>query len=224
MGDAELTIAVDEKIGTVTGLWSEPRGARAVYVFAHGAGAGMRHAFMEAACQALAERGIATLRYAFPYTEAGRKRPDHRSVLEKTVRAAVAAGVARADGRPVFAGGKSMGGRMTSRAAAVETLAGVRGLVFYGFPLHAAKKPSTERADHLADVEVPMLFLQGTRDALCDLELMRPLCADLGERATLHEVEGADHGFHVLKRSGRSDAEVLGELTDAAAAFAFASS
>ncbi len=220
MGDAELTIEVDETIGTVTGLWREPADAKAVYVFAHGAGAGMRHAFMEAASDALAERGLATLRYAFPYTEAGKKRPDHRSVLEKTVRAAVAAAVARADGRRVLAGGKSMGGRMTSRAAAALALPGVAGLVFVGFPLHPAKKPGTERADHLADVDVPMLFLQGTRDALCDLELLRPICDALGARAVLHEALGADHGFHVLKRSGRTDDEVLAELADRIAAFA----
>ena len=220
MGDAQLRIQVDEKTGAVTGLWREPPDAKALYVFAHGAGAGMRHAFMEAASESLAERGVATLRYAFPYTEAGTRRPDHRSVLEKTVRAAVAAGVARAEGRPVFAGGKSMGGRMTSRAAAAEALPGVAGLVFFGFPLHAAKKPSTERADHLADVDVPMLFLQGTRDALCDLELLRPLCRELGARATVHEALGAEHGFHVLKRSGRTDEEVLAELAERTAAFA----
>lgn len=216
----ELTLHVGARTGDVTGLWWRPRGARALYVFAHGAGAGMRHHFMEAACAALAERRIATLRYAFPYSEAGRKRPDHRNVLEATVRAAVAEGVRRGRGLPVLAGGKSMGGRMTSQAAAKEALPGVRGLVFHGFPLHGAGKPSDERAAHLTDVGLPMLFLQGTRDALADLDLLAPVCRALGPAAQLHIVEGADHSFHVLKRSGRTEEEVLEELSDAVAEFA----
>jgi uncharacterized protein len=175
----------------------------ALLVLAHGAGAGMRHAFMEGVAAALAECGIATFRYQFPYTEAGRRRPDPEPVLRATVGAAVVA---------LFASGKSMGGRMTSRAAASDGLPGVQGLVFFGFPLHPPGKPSTERADHLTDVELPILFLQGDRDAFGGLDLVKPLVERLGRRATLHVVAGADHGFHVPKRSGRTDAEVLGEL------------
>jgi len=219
MAESELRIQVNPKVGEVTGLLKRPRGAHAVYAFAHGAGAGMRHAFMEAASAALAERGIATLRYAFPFTEAAKRRPDSRPVLVATVKAAVAVARQKAGDRPVFAGGKSMGGRMTSLAASEEPLAGVAGLVFYGFPLHAAGKPSVERADHLAQVGVPMLFLQGTRDALADLERLGPICRRLGAKAQLHEVLGADHGFQVLKRSGRTDGEVVEELTQTVSAF-----
>lgn len=176
----------------------------------------MRHAFMDSICARLAERDIATLRYQFPYMEQGRKRPDHRNILLKTVRSSVAAAAEAAGELPLFAGGKSMGGRMTSQAAAREALPGVRGLVFFGFPLHPAGKPGIERGDHLAEASVPMLFLQGTRDKLAELDLLRPVCGDLGERATLHIVEGADHSFHVLKRSGRSPEEVLDELAETA--------
>lgn len=205
--------------GSVTGLWQRPRGATALLVLAHGAGAGMRHAFMEATTDALAARGIATLRYQFPYMEAGVRRIDSRPRLLATARAAAAAGVRLARGLPVFAGGKSMGGRMTSMAAAETELAGVSGIVFFGFPLHPAGKPGTERAEHLARVRLPMLFLQGTRDKLAELERLRPICRELGPRAMLHVLEGADHGFAVLKRSGRTDAEVLEEICDAAASF-----
>jgi predicted alpha/beta-hydrolase family hydrolase len=174
----------------------------------------MRHRFMEAIAGALAGRGVATLRYQFPYTEAGRRSPDPPGVLQATVRAAVAAAAGHAPGLPLLAGGKSLGGRMTSSAAARGTLSGVRGLVFLGFPLHAPNRPGIERAEHLDAVQLPMLFLQGTRDALADLDLMRTVTTRLGPRATLHVVEGGDHSFGVLKRSGRSEAEVLAELGD----------
>jgi predicted alpha/beta-hydrolase family hydrolase len=177
----------------------------------------MRHRFMEAIAQALAVRGIATLRYQFPYVEAGARRPDPPGVLEATVRAAVARARELAPDLPLVAGGKSMGGRMTSSAAARRPLEGVLGLVFLGFPLHPAKQPGTGRAEHLARVPVPMLFLQGTRDDLADVDLITGVCGSLGPRATLHVVEGADHAFSVLKRSGRSDAQVLEELADTAA-------
>ena len=196
----------------VTALLLRPAGARCLYVFAHGAGAGMQHRFMEATSALLAGHGIATLRYQFPYMEAGSRRPDSRATLLATVRAAVHAASAAAPDLPLLAGGKSMGGRMTSQAAAEAPLAGVRGLVFFGFPLHPAGRPSTERADHLRNVRLPMLFLQGDRDKLAEPDLLRPVCAGLGERATLHLVPEADHSFHVPKRSGRSDDEVLAEL------------
>ncbi|MGH7542305.1 MAG: alpha/beta hydrolase family protein [Gemmatimonadota bacterium] len=201
-----------EDAGTVSALLRRPEGADRLLILAHGAGAGMRHAFMEGLATALAERGVATFRYQFPYTEAGRRRPDREPVLIATVQSAVAAARAAADGLSLFAGGKSMGGRMTSRAAAIDGLTELRGLVFFGFPLHPPGKPSTDRADHLADVEVPMLFLQGERDAFGGLDLVEPLVERLGPRATLQVVAGADHGFHVPKRSGRTDAEVLAEL------------
>jgi hypothetical protein len=196
----------------VTALLLRPAGAQWLYVFAHGAGAGMQHRFMEAASALLAGHGIATLRYQFPYMEAGSRRPDSRATLLATVRAAVHAASEAAPDLPLLAGGKSMGGRMTSQAAAEAPLAGVRGLVFFGFPLHPAGRPSIERADHLGNVRLPMLFLQGERDKLAEPDLLRPVCAGLGERATLHLVPEADHSFHVPKRSGRSDDEVLAEL------------
>lgn len=210
MGSPEVTPTSCE----VSALLLRPEDARCLLVFGHGAGAGMRHAFMEQMSQRLAERRIATFRYQFPYMEQGRRRPDHRNVLLKTVRSAVAAAAETAPDLPLLAGGKSMGGRMTSGAAAVEPLEGVRGLVFFGFPLHPAGKPGTERGEHLEQVSLPMLFLQGTRDKLADLELLRPICAELGQRATLHVVEGGDHSFHVLKRSGRTVSEVLDEIAD----------
>ena len=200
----------------VSGLSLAPPDARACYVLAHGAGAGMAHPFMQAIAAGLAERGIATLRYQFPYMEAGRKRTDPPAIAHAAVRAAVAEAQRRFPRLPLVAGGKSFGGRMTSQAQAVLPLPGVLGLVFLGFPLHPAKKPSSERAKHLADVAVPMLFLQGTRDALAELDQLEPVCKALGSRATLRLFEHADHSFHVPARSG-NDAAVRAELLDAAA-------
>lgn len=199
----------------VSGLWLRPAVAKALYVFAHGAGAGMSHSFMnEVACR-LSRAGIASLRYQFPYMEAGRRRPDPPPLLESTVRSAADFGLERVGGLPTFAGGKSMGGRMTSRAAADGGLPGVTGLMFLGFPLHAPGKPGAERADHLARVALPLLFVQGTRDAFARLDLLRSVCEKLGPRATLHLVEGGDHSFKVLKRSGKSQDDVLDELIQA---------
>ena len=204
-------------------ILQRPEGAWALYVFAHGAGAGMKHSFMQAMADALAAEGIATLRYDFPYLAQGKRRIDPPAVLHAAVREAVNA--ASAQKLPLFAGGKSMGGRMTSQAQALEALPGVRGLAFVGFPLHPAQRasgksaPSTKRADHLREVRVPMLFLQGTRDDLADLSLLRPIVQRL-PNARLHVVEGADHSFHVLKRSGRTDREVLVELAQTFAEWA----
>jgi predicted alpha/beta-hydrolase family hydrolase len=192
-----------------------PDHPRALLVLAHGADAGMRHAFMESMAEALAERGMATLRYPFPYMEAGKKRPDPAPVLEATVAAAVAEGARRFPTLPLFAGGKSMGGRMTSRAASQKTLAAARGLVFLGFPLHRKGDLSDERAAHLSLVSVPMLFVQGTRDELAALDRIRAVVARLGPRATLHVVEGGDHSFSVRKRSGRTNAQVIAEIATA---------
>jgi uncharacterized protein len=213
-----LAIGVGDRC--VSALLLRPAAPRALYLLAHGAGAGMTHRFLAAFARALADRGVATLRYQFPYVEAGGRRPDPRPLLLATVRAAAAAAAERADGLTLLAGGKSMGGRMTSLAAAETPLPGVVGLVFAGFPLHAARRSGTERADHLALVPLPMLFLSGTRDALAELPLLRPVCARLGDRAELHVVEGADHGFDVLRASGRTGGEVLAELADAVRAFA----
>ena len=210
---SEVRIHVGDSIGSVSGILLRPTDSRALYVMAHGAGAGMRHRFMEAVAQSLATRGVATLRYQFPYVEAGGRRPDPPGVLEATVRAAVATARESAPNLPLVAGGKSLGGRMTSNAMARRPLEGVLGLVFLGFPLHPAKQPGVTRAEHLARVESPMLFLQGTRDALADLGLITSVCSSLGPRATLHVVDGADHSFSVLKRSGRGDGEVMEELS-----------
>jgi predicted alpha/beta-hydrolase family hydrolase len=212
----ELSLDVSED-HRVSGLLLRPRDAWALYVFAHGAGAGMRHGFMEGMSLVFADAGVATLRYQFPYTEAGGRRPDSPTVLEATVRAAVVR--AAEESLPLFAGGKSMGGRMTSQAQAAEPLPGVRGLVFMGFPLHPPKQPSVSRSKHLDRVTIPMLFMQGTRDDLADLVLMREVCASLGSRATLHVVEGGDHSFHVLKRSGRDVAGVADEIRDTVTGF-----
>jgi len=199
---------------TISGLLDVPAKAEACYVFAHGAGAGMNHAFMAAVASGLAERGVATLRFQLPYMEQGSKRPDVPKVAQGAVRAAVQEAARRLPDLPLFAGGKSFGGRMTSQAQAAEPLPNVRGLVFVGFPLHPAGKPSAERAQHLAGIQVPMLFLQGTRDTLADLDLIRDTTAKLEGRATLHVVDGADHSFHVLARSGRTDEQVRAELLD----------
>lgn len=201
----------------VSGLLDRGTEARALYVFGHGAGAGMRHAFMEAMSTRLVARGIATLRYHFPYMEHGSRRPDRADRLVATVRAAIDAGAEHAPGLPLFAGGKSMGGRMTSQALAGAPDARVGGVAFLGFPLHPARRPGTDRAAHLADVSIPMLFVQGTRDDLADLDLLRPIVAGLGDRATMHVVDGADHGFGVLKRSGRTPDDTRDEAADALA-------
>ena len=200
------------KAGSVSALLDRPPQTRACFVFAHGAGAGMSHPSMEAVSAGLGERGVATLRYQFPYMEKGSKRPDPPAVAQAAVRAAVAEAGRRCPGLPLIAGGKSFGGRMTSTAQAEAPLPGVRGLLFLGFPLHPPGRPDDKRAEHLAQVRVPMLFLQGDRDEFADLTLLRPVVQRLGERATLHLVEGGDHSFHVLKRSGRTDADVMTEL------------
>ena len=199
----------------VSGLLQVPAQVRACYVLAHGAGAGMTHPFMAAVADGLADRGIATLRYQFVYMEQGSKRPDLPKVAHAAVRAAVSEAARRLPNLPLFAGGKSYGGRMTSQAQAASTLPGVRGLAFLGFPLHPPKKPSNERAKHLFEIGIPMLFLQGTRDELADLQLLEPLCRELGPRATLTLFQDADHSFHVPARSGRKDPEIRAEMLDA---------
>jgi len=207
------------RIGTVSAILMQPDNARACYVLAHGAGTDMRHASMEKIAVGLAERGIATLRFNFPYTENKQGRPDQPAVAHATVRAAVGEAARLCPGLKLVAGGKSFGGRMTSQAQSKAALPGVKGLAFLGFPLHADKKPSTERAEHLAHVEIPMLFLQGTRDGLADLGLLRPVVASLGAKAMLHEIEGGDHSFAVLKKSGRTNEEALAEVLDTLAAW-----
>lgn len=204
----------------VSALFSRPAKAQSLLMLAHGAGAGMNHPFLEALSKELNSAGVATLRYQFPYMQKGRRLPDAPAVLTETVRAAVHQANQLAPDLPLLAGGKSMGGRMTSTAASEEPLETVRGLVFFGFPLHPPNRPGTKRADHLARVTVPMLFLQGTRDAFADLDLLRPICARLGPRAALRTFEGADHSFHMLKSSGTSDAAVLRDLVENTAAWA----
>lgn len=223
---AEQAQFVSLRWGEVSALLVRPPEARAMLAFAHGAGAGIEHPFMSDMAQRLAGEGIASFRYHFPYMEAralsGRRRPpDRPPVLVETVRAAVAKAATLADGLPLFAGGRSMGGRMTSTAAAEAPLPGVAGLIFFGFPLHAPGCPerAAERAAHLSGVTVPMLFLQGTRDALARLDLIEETCASLGPLATLHKLEGADHSFRVLKRSGRTNEEVADEITARVAAW-----
>jgi uncharacterized protein len=204
-----------EKTGAVAALLIRPAEARACFVFAHGAGAGMTHPFMEMVGQGLSERGVATLRYQFPYMERASKRPDPPAVAHAAVRAAVAEAARRCGGLRLIAGGKSFGGRMTSQAQALEPLPGVDGLAFFGFPLHPAGKPSSDRAKHLGDISVPMLFLQGSRDNLAEMALLEPVVKSLGPSASLHRVEAADHSFHVPARSGRNDREVMNEILDA---------
>jgi len=213
-----IAIAVDGAT-RVSALLLVPTRARACYVLAHGAGAGMTHAFMAAVAQELAERGIATLRYQFPYMDKGGKRPDPPKLAHATVRAAVAEAARRLPKLPLIAGGKSFGGRMTSQAQAITQLPKVRALAFLGFPLHPAKQPSSERGKHLFEIEVPMLFLQGTRDALASLDQLEPLCEALGARATLKLFQDADHSFHVPARSGRTDPQVRSDVLDALAAW-----
>lgn len=213
-GPQALEIAVGSA-GSVSALLIRPANARACFVFAHGAGAGMTHSFMEAAAQGLAERGVASLRYQFPYMEKGSRRPDPPAIAQAAVRAAVAEAARRCAGLRLIAGGKSFGGRMTSQAQAAAPLAGVDGLAFFGFPLHPAGKPSDDRAKHLTEIKIPMLFLQGTNDKLAELTLLEPVVRSLGRSASLHRVEAADHSFHVPARSGRNDREVMGEILDA---------
>ena len=213
-----VSIAGDHGI-RVSGLLATPPHARACYALAHGAGAGMNHPFMASVAVELGQRGIATLRYQFPYMERGAKRPDPPQLAHATVRAAIAAASHALPELPLIAGGKSFGGRMTSQAQAQEPLPGVRALAFLGFPLHPAGKPSRERAKHLFDVRIPMLFLQGTRDTLAVLDELEPVCEALGDRATLKLFQDADHSFHVPARSGRKDTEVRGEMLDALAAW-----
>ncbi len=215
MATKAVTIRVDPAT-EVSGLWDKPRGANAALVLAHGAGAGMTHRHMAATAEGLAERGIAVLRFNFPYMERDSKRPDSPAIAHGAVRAAVAQGKKLAGDLPLFAGGRSFGARMTSQAQAVEALPGVKGLVFFAWPLHPAGKPGVERAEHLAQVKAPMLFLQGTADALAETALLKPVVKGLGKRGTLHLVEQADHSFHVPARSGRKDDEVLAEILDAA--------
>jgi len=215
----EMRIQV-ESGGEVSALLLRPAKAQWLLILAHGAGAGMHHPFMQKLAGELASVNIATLRFQFPYMEQRRRVPDAPAVLVATVLAATRAASEAAPGLLLLAGGKSMGGRMASQAAAQQLLAGVGGLVFFGFPLHPPNKPGTKRADHLPKVPMPMLFLQGTRDTLADLKLLRPVCAKLGKRALLHVVESADHSFHVLKRSGTNDEAVLRELAQKVASWA----
>jgi predicted alpha/beta-hydrolase family hydrolase len=203
----------------VSGLLQTPPGARAVYVLAHGAGAGMTHPFLADVATGLAERGIGTLRYQFPFMEQGSNRPDAPGLAHATVRAAVTDAARLAPKLAFFAGGKSFGGRMTSQAQAASPLTGIRGLIFLGFPLHPPGKPSDERAKHLFDVKIPMLFLQGTRDEFAHLDLLQPLIRQLGDRATLSLFEGADHSFHVPARTGKKDSEIKAEMLDTLASW-----
>jgi predicted alpha/beta-hydrolase family hydrolase len=215
----KLRIAVPGN-GEVSALLVRPPTARWLLVLGHGAGAGMTHPFLESLAKELAEAGVVTLRYQFPYIEERRRVPDKPEVLISTVAAAIDRARETAPELPLLAGGKSMGGRMTSQASAQGLLEPVKGLVFFGFPLHPPNRPGTKRAEHLAKVNVPMLFLQGTRDTLADLTLLRPICEELGPRATLHVIPEGDHSFHVLKKAGKTDAEVIKELAETTAAWA----
>jgi len=217
-GTQRLAILVG-KTSSVSALLIRPTEARACFVLAHGAGAGMTHPFMETMAAGLAERGVASLRYQFPYMEKASRRPDPPAIAHAAVRAAVAEAARCCEGLALIAGGKSFGGRMTSQAQAAAPLAGVQGLAFLGFPLHPAGKPSADRAKHLSDVHVPMLFVQGTRDNLAEINLLAPAVERLGPSSSLHRIEGADHSFHVLTRSGRNDREVMGEILDTLAAW-----
>src|SRR5579872_2482901 len=219
--EGHLKLAVPE-VGEVSALWLRPANARWLLVLAHGAGAGMNHPFLEKLSVELAGVEVATFRYQFPYMEQRRRLPDPPSLLKSVVRAAVLTAAVTAPELPILAAGKSMGGRMTSSAAAEHPpeFEKVRGLVFFGFPLHPPGRPGTKRAEHLAQVRIPMLFLQGARDQFADLKLLCPICANLGTRATLREIATADHSFHVLKSSGKTDAEVMSELARSVRAWA----
>lgn len=210
----ELQFEVPGESVAVSAILEQPRDAWILYVVAHGAGAGMRHPFLHTISRALADRGVATFRYQFPYMEAGERRPDRPEVLEATVRAAVDQAGDAVPRLPLLAGGKSLGGRMTSRAASQGKLRRVVGLAFLGFPLHPPGRPGIERAAHLDQVDIPMLFLQGTRDEFAHLDLIRPVCQRIAPRATLQLIDGADHSFKVLKGSGRTAADVIAELSD----------
>lgn len=201
----------------LSAIWMRPANVRAGLVLAHGAGAGMTHPFMDQVATGLAEHGVATLRFQFPYMEKGSKRPDSPAVAHAAIRVAVAAARRRCGDLPLLAGGKSFGGRMTSQAQALAPLDSVRALVFLGFPLHPAGKPSIVRAEHLADIRVPMLFIQGTRDKLAEPKLLAPVIRNLGKRVTLHPIADADHAFHVPARSGRRDGDVISEICEAVA-------
>jgi uncharacterized protein len=218
-GELDSQFAVPNA-GEVSSILLRPADARWLLILGHGAGAGMRHPFMSALSRELAAEKIATFRYQFPYMENRRKAPDRPPTLTATVAAATQAAHSAAPELPLLAGGKSMGGRMTSTAASENLIPEVRGLVFFGFPLHPPKQPATKRGDHLAKVTQPMLFLQGTRDDLADLKLLKPICKMLGDRATLDVIEGADHSFHVLKSSGKSDSKILCELAHTTADWA----
>lgn len=209
---SNIKIQVSEKSGEVSGILVLPEAAEYLLIFAHGAGAGMNHSFMEKMAGYLADEHIGTLRYNFPYSEKKGKRPDHASILIKTVQSVYAVAKEFAKDIPILAGGKSMGGRMTSTAASKELLTGIKGIVFFGFPLHAPGAPSNERAEHLYLVKKPMLFLQGTKDKLADLTLLKPVITKLGDKATLYIIEGADHSFHLPKSAGKSDDDVFKEL------------
>lgn len=220
MGDSERLRFAVEGAGEVSAILMRPAKARWLLALAHGAGAGMTHPFLEKLARELADVGVATLCYQFPYMEQRRRVPDSPGVAAATVSAAVRIAAKAAEALPLLAGGKSFGARMSSQAASQQLLEGVRGLVFFGFPLHPPNKPGTKRAEHLAKVPMPMLFLQGTRDTLADLNLLRPICSSLGSRAKLHVIETADHSFHVLKSSGRTDADVMQELARTTASWA----
>ena len=220
MGEGERLRFAVEGAGDVSAILMRPAKARWLLALAHGAGAGMTHPFLEKLAHELADAGVATFRYQFPYVEQRRRVPDSPSVATATVAGAVRAAAKAAAGLPLLAGGKSFGGRMSSQAASQGPLDGVKGLVFFGFPLHPPNKPSTKRAEHLVKVQIPMLFLQGTRDTLADLNLLQPICASLGPRATLHIIETVDHSFHVLKSSGKTDADVMRELAKTTASWA----
>ncbi|HEX4051109.1 MAG TPA: alpha/beta family hydrolase [Steroidobacteraceae bacterium] len=215
MISAERSIIRVDSTRTVSALFDRPPAANALLILAHGAGAGMEHPSMRSIATGLGRRNIATLRYQFPYMEQNGRRPDPPALCHATVRAAVAEAARLAPDLPLIAGGRSFGGRMTSQAQAQAPLLGIRGLVFLGFPLHPAGRPGVERATHLRDIRIPMMFIQGTRDALANLELLQPIAAGLGELVTLHRLQDADHSFHVPARSGRRDSEVQAELLDA---------